>query len=103
MPHLTAAVTATSYFKADTCNSLTFFFTDIQKKQPDDDCAPKTSSNSNSSQADIYCNETNSSISQSLISIPNTSEDPSPGEMGASSLPAQDGKRAVNHSEILVR
>lgn len=65
-------------------------FADIQKKQPDNDCAPQTSSSSNSSQADIFCNETNSSISQSLMSMPDTSEDPSPGEMGASSLPAQD-------------
>lgn len=79
-----------------------FFFTDIQKKQPDDDCAPKASSSSSSSQADIFCNETNSSISQSLMSMPNTSEDPSPGETGASSLPAQDGKTSVDHSEMNV-
>lgn len=73
-----------------------FFFIDIQKKQPDDDCAPKasSSSSSSSSQADIFCNETNSSITQTLMSMPNTSEDPSPGETGAASLPAQDGKTA---------
>lgn len=71
------------------------FFTDIQKKQPDDDCAPKTSSNSNSSQADIYYNEPNGSITQSLMSMPNTSGDISPAETGESSLPAQDGKMAV--------
>ncbi|KAL7405540.1 hypothetical protein ABVT39_002825 [Epinephelus coioides] len=38
----------------------------------------------------MFCNETNSSISQSLMSMPNASEDPSPGEMGVPSLPAQD-------------
>ncbi|XP_034535838.1 AN1-type zinc finger protein 3 isoform X4 [Notolabrus celidotus] len=66
-------------------------FSDIQKKQPDDDCAPKASaSSSSSSQTDIFCNDTSSSISQSLISMPNTSEEPSPGEEGVTSLPAQD-------------
>ncbi|XP_035538313.1 AN1-type zinc finger protein 3 [Morone saxatilis] len=73
-----------------TMNLCSKCFADIQKKQPDDDCAPKASSSSSSSQADIFCNETNSSISQSLISMPNTSEDTSPGETGVSSLPAQD-------------
>ncbi|TKS69899.1 Zinc finger protein 3 [Collichthys lucidus] len=72
-----------------TMNLCSKCFADIQKKQPDNDCAPKASSSSNSSQADVFCNETNSSISQSLMSMPNT-EDPSPGEMGASSLPARD-------------
>lgn len=100
MPPLFALLpklTTTPYAKADRCaqicthKSLNFFI-DVQKKQPDDDCAPKASSSSSSSQADIFCNETNSSISQSLLSMPNMSEDPSPGETGATSLPAQDGK-----------
>lgn len=65
-------------------------FADIQKKQPDNDCAPKASSSSSSSQTDVFCNETNSSISQSLMSMTNASEDPSPGETGVMSLPAQD-------------
>ncbi|XP_041792856.1 AN1-type zinc finger protein 3-like isoform X2 [Chelmon rostratus] len=73
-----------------TMNLCSKCFADIQKKQPDDDCAPKASSSSSSSQADIFCNETNSSISQSLMSMPNTSEDPLPGETGASSPAAQD-------------
>nr|XP_019935792.1 PREDICTED: AN1-type zinc finger protein 3 [Paralichthys olivaceus] len=76
-----------------TMNLCSKCFADIQKKQPDNDCAPKassSSSSSSSSQADIFCNETNSSISQSLMSMPNTSEEPSPGETGVTSLPAQD-------------
>ncbi|XP_038556750.1 AN1-type zinc finger protein 3-like isoform X1 [Micropterus salmoides] len=73
-----------------TMNLCSKCFADIQKKQPDNDCAPKASSSSSGSQADVFCNETNSSISQSLMSMPNTSEDPSPGETGATSLPAQD-------------
>jgi len=69
---------------------------DIQKKQPDDDRAPKASSSSGSSQADIFRTETNGGISQSLMSMPKASEDPSPGETGAPSLPALDGRTAVN-------
>lgn len=66
--------------------------TDIQKKQPDSDCAPKATSSSGSSQADIFCNNATSSISQSLIPTPDTSEDPPPGDVGSTSLPALDGK-----------
>ncbi|KAM7423855.1 hypothetical protein PAMA_000290 [Pampus argenteus] len=73
-----------------TMNLCSKCFADIQKKQPDDDCAPKASSSSSSSQADIFCNESNSSISQSLMSMSNTSEEPLPGETGVTSLPAQD-------------
>ncbi|XP_039991018.1 AN1-type zinc finger protein 3-like isoform X2 [Xiphias gladius] len=73
-----------------TMNLCSKCFADIQKKQPDNDCAPKASSSSSSSPADIFCNETSGSISQSLMSMPNASEDPSPGEMGVTSLPAQD-------------
>lgn len=73
-----------------TMNLCSKCFADIQKKQPDEDCAPKASSSSSSSQADIFCNDTNSSISQSLISMPNSSENPLPVETGVASLPAQD-------------
>ncbi|CAI5645891.1 AN1-type zinc finger protein 3 isoform X2 [Oreochromis niloticus] len=68
-----------------TMNLCSKCFADTQKKQPNDDCAPKASSNSNTSQADMFCNETNNSISQSLIS-----EDPLPGEIGVTSVPVQD-------------
>ncbi|XP_026234714.1 AN1-type zinc finger protein 3-like isoform X2 [Anabas testudineus] len=73
-----------------TMNLCSKCFADVQKKQPDGDCAPKAPSSSSSSQEDIFCNETNSSISQSLMSMPNASEDPSPGEVGVTSVPAQD-------------
>ncbi|XP_074522495.1 AN1-type zinc finger protein 3 homolog isoform X2 [Halichoeres trimaculatus] len=73
-----------------TMNLCSKCFADIQKKQSDDDCAPKASTSSSSSQKDIFCNETSSSISQSLISMPDTSEEPSPGEEGVTSLPTQD-------------
>ncbi|KAM8894076.1 AN1-type zinc finger protein 3 homolog [Spinachia spinachia] len=74
-----------------TMNLCSKCFSDIQKKPPDDDCAPKASSSSSSNQADIFCTETNGSISQSLMLMPSTSEDPSPGgETAAPSLPAQD-------------
>ncbi|XP_056268247.1 AN1-type zinc finger protein 3 [Pseudoliparis swirei] len=73
-----------------TMNHCSKCFADIQKKQPDDDRAPKASSSSGSSQADIFRTETNGGISQSLMSMPKASEDPSPGETGAPSLPALD-------------
>ncbi|XP_005796226.1 AN1-type zinc finger protein 3-like isoform X2 [Xiphophorus maculatus] len=65
-------------------------FADTEKKQPNDDCAPKTSSSTSSSQTDIFCTETNS-ISQSLMSRSNTSEEPSPGETGVASVHIQNG------------
>uniref|UniRef100_G3PVC4 A20-type domain-containing protein n=1 Tax=Gasterosteus aculeatus aculeatus TaxID=481459 RepID=G3PVC4_GASAC len=74
-----------------TMNLCSKCFSDIQNKPPDDDCAPKASASSSSNQADIFCAETNGSISQSLMTMPSTSEDPSPaGETGETSLPAQD-------------
>lgn len=96
MPHLLGLLPKLTTPSRPRSGNLSLFFpTDIQKKQPDDDCASKASSSSSSSQADIFCNDTNSSISQSLMSVPNTSEEPSPEETAASSLPAQDGKTAV--------
>ncbi|XP_047436548.1 AN1-type zinc finger protein 3 [Mugil cephalus] len=74
-----------------TMNLCSKCFADIQKKQPNDDCAPKASSSSSNSQADIFCNDTNSSISQSLMSMPSTSEDPLPRETVVTSVPVQDG------------
>uniref|UniRef100_A0A3P9GXQ5 Zinc finger, AN1-type domain 3 n=1 Tax=Oryzias latipes TaxID=8090 RepID=A0A3P9GXQ5_ORYLA len=64
-------------------------FADTQKKQPNDDCIPKATSSTSSSQPDVFCNETNSTISQSLTT-PNTSEDPLPGDTGATSVPVQE-------------
>ncbi|XP_041842491.1 AN1-type zinc finger protein 3-like [Melanotaenia boesemani] len=73
-----------------TMNLCSKCFADVKKKQPNDDCAPKASSSTSSSQTDIFCNETNSSISQSMT-MPNTSEDPLPGETGVTSVPVQEG------------
>ncbi|KAF3686252.1 AN1-type zinc finger protein 3 [Channa argus] len=73
-----------------TMNLCSKCFADVQKKQTDNDCTPKTPSSSSSSQEDIFCKEASGSISQSLMSLSNASEDPSSGEMGVTSLPAQD-------------
>lgn len=54
-------------------------FADIQKKQPDEDCAAKSSSSSSCSQPDIYCNDANKNSSPALTSTATTSEDPAPG------------------------
>uniref|UniRef100_UPI003AAA48A0 AN1-type zinc finger protein 3 homolog isoform X3 n=1 Tax=Centroberyx gerrardi TaxID=166262 RepID=UPI003AAA48A0 len=77
-----------------TMNLCSKCFADIQKKQPDEDCAPKAAPSSSSSQADVFCNETNSSISQSLMSMPDTSEEPSPVEAAVTSLPAQEASES---------
>uniref|UniRef100_A0A3P9IPS5 Zinc finger, AN1-type domain 3 n=1 Tax=Oryzias latipes TaxID=8090 RepID=A0A3P9IPS5_ORYLA len=71
------------------------FLTDTQKKQPNDDCIPKATSSTSSSQPDVFCNETNSTISQSLTT-PNTSEDPLPGDTGATSVPVQEASESEN-------
>lgn len=73
-----------------TMNLCSKCFADIQKKQPDEDCAPNASSSSSNSQADVFCNETNSSISQSLMVMPSTSEEPLALETEVKSLPAQE-------------
>ncbi|XP_015233722.1 AN1-type zinc finger protein 3-like [Cyprinodon tularosa] len=66
-------------------------FADTEKKQSNDDCAPKTSSSTTtSSQTDIFCSETNS-ISQSLMSRSSNSEEPLPGETGVTSVHIQNG------------
>lgn len=61
---------------------------DVQKKQPDNDCAPKPASSS--SQEEIFCNETNSSTQTSTV-MSMSESGPSSGEVGAASLPASDG------------
>lgn len=65
---------------------------DVQKKRPENDvnasggCSPKSSSSC--SQTDVYCNETDSSISQSL----NTPGDPRPVQVRASPFPPDAGE-----------
>ncbi|XP_077569677.1 AN1-type zinc finger protein 3 isoform X1 [Stigmatopora nigra] len=72
-----------------TMNLCSKCFADIQKKQPDG-ASKASSSSSSSTQADVFCNETNKSISQSFIAMSDTSEDPLPGDAAATSLPAQE-------------
>lgn len=54
-------------------------FADVQKKQPDENCATKSSSSSICSQPDLFCNDANNSLSPALTSKPNTAENPEPG------------------------
>lgn len=61
-----------------TMNLCSKCFADIQKKQPDEDCAMKSSSSSNCSQPDVFCNDANNSLSPALTSAPNTPENPTP-------------------------
>ncbi|KAM9817191.1 AN1-type zinc finger protein 3 homolog [Neosynchiropus ocellatus] len=70
-----------------TMNLCSKCFADVQKKQPVDDCAPKPSTSSSSSQTDIFCNEPNGSNSSSCQTLATPEE---PEDSGAASRPAQD-------------
>lgn len=67
-----------------TMNLCSKCFADVQKKQPDEDCAAKSSSSSSCSQPDIFCNDANNSLSPALTSTATTSEDPTPGHTAPS-------------------
>uniref|UniRef100_A0A3B4CK79 AN1-type domain-containing protein n=1 Tax=Pygocentrus nattereri TaxID=42514 RepID=A0A3B4CK79_PYGNA len=60
-----------------TMNLCSKCFADIQKKQPDEDCASEPAPGSSNSQSAVFCNETSSSSSQTLSSTPVSSEGPS--------------------------
>ncbi|XP_037103390.1 AN1-type zinc finger protein 3-like [Syngnathus acus] len=72
-----------------TMNLCSKCFADIQKKQPDG-ASKASSSPSSSSQADVFCSETNKGIGQSFIAMSDSSDDPLPGDAAVTSLPAQD-------------
>ncbi|XP_020344951.1 AN1-type zinc finger protein 3 isoform X2 [Oncorhynchus kisutch] len=73
-----------------TMNLCSKCFTDIEKKQPGEDCAPEPAPSSSNSQSVIFYSESSSSSSQSLSSAPVSSEDPLPGDTEATPLPEQD-------------
>ncbi|XP_024295466.1 AN1-type zinc finger protein 3 isoform X4 [Oncorhynchus tshawytscha] len=73
-----------------TMNLCSKCFTDIEKKQPGEDCAPEPAPSSSNSQSVIFYSESSSSSSQSLSSAPVSSEDPLPGDTQATPLPEQD-------------
>lgn len=62
-----------------TMNLCSKCFADIQKKQPDEDCATQSASSSNCSQPDVFCNDGSNSLSPALTSMPITPENPPPG------------------------
>lgn len=66
---------------------------DIQKKQPDEDCPPEPEPSPSNNQSAVFCSETNSSSSQSLLLTPVSSEAPSQEDSGAPPLPAQEGNQ----------
>lgn len=65
-------------------------FADIHENKTDEDCTPKPTPSSSSSQADVFCNEANSSLGQSCMSTPVPSEEVSPDETAATSPPANE-------------
>ncbi|XP_020344953.1 AN1-type zinc finger protein 3 isoform X3 [Oncorhynchus kisutch] len=77
-----------------TMNLCSKCFTDIEKKQPGEDCAPEPAPSSSNSQSVIFYSESSSSSSQSLSSAPVSSEDPLPGDTEATPLPEQDASES---------
>ncbi|KAM6981035.1 AN1-type zinc finger protein 3 [Aplochiton taeniatus] len=71
-----------------TMNLCSKCFSDIEQKQPDEECPSEAAPSSSSTQPDVFCNEKGSS--QPLSSAPVTSEEPSPADIGATPLPAQE-------------
>ncbi|KAL0969881.1 hypothetical protein UPYG_G00233760 [Umbra pygmaea] len=63
------------------------FAADIEKKQPGE-CASQTAPSSNSSQSAVFCSETSSS--QSLSTVPVSSEEPSPKDTGDTPHPGRE-------------
>ncbi|XP_064781774.1 AN1-type zinc finger protein 3-like isoform X3 [Oncorhynchus masou masou] len=80
-----------------TMNLCSKCFTDIEKKQPGEDCAPEpapSSSSTSNSQSVIFYSESSSSSSQSLSSAPVSSEDLLPRDTEATPLPEQDASES---------
>ncbi|XP_013981638.1 AN1-type zinc finger protein 3 isoform X2 [Salmo salar] len=77
-----------------TMNLCSKCFTDIEKKQPGEDCAPEPAPSSSNSQSVIFYSESSSSSSQSLSSAPVSSEDPLLGNTEATPLPEQDASES---------
>uniref|UniRef100_A0A3B1IW42 Zinc finger, AN1-type domain 3 n=1 Tax=Astyanax mexicanus TaxID=7994 RepID=A0A3B1IW42_ASTMX len=74
---LNQSLLSCSFFRSSkTMNLCSKCFADIQKKQPDEDCASEPTPSSSNSQSAVFCNETSSS-SQTLSSTPVVSEGPS--------------------------
>ncbi|KAG7460582.1 hypothetical protein MATL_G00200280 [Megalops atlanticus] len=74
-----------------TMNLCSKCFADIQKKQPDEDCAPETAPSSSSSQSAVFCSDSSSSSSQSLSLVPVGREQPSAGDSGPTLPGTQEG------------
>uniref|UniRef100_A0A8C9VC68 Zinc finger, AN1-type domain 3 n=1 Tax=Scleropages formosus TaxID=113540 RepID=A0A8C9VC68_SCLFO len=75
-----------------TMNLCSKCFADVQKKQPHEDCTPpEPTPSTGSSQSAVFCSETSSSSSQSLSSVPASSQEPSPEATGPMPPLAQEG------------
>lgn len=68
--------------------------TDIQKKQPGEDCTSKPIQSTGSSQSSVFSSETSSSSSQSVLSSPpSSSEQPSTEEPSPTFPSTREGKK----------
>ncbi|XP_019900308.1 AN1-type zinc finger protein 3 isoform X2 [Esox lucius] len=81
---------------SETMNLCSKCFADIEKKQPDVDCAsnpPPSSNSSSSSQSIVFCSETSSSQS---LSLSVSSEESSPDDTEATPRHAQEASESEN-------
>ncbi|KAG9347328.1 hypothetical protein JZ751_004895 [Albula glossodonta] len=74
-----------------TMNLCSKCFADIQKKQPDEDCAPDTAPSTSSSQSAVFCSDMSSSSSQSLSLVPVSCDQPSAEGTGPTLPSTQEG------------
>ncbi|KAJ8347322.1 hypothetical protein SKAU_G00287230 [Synaphobranchus kaupii] len=72
-----------------TMNLCSKCFSDIEKKQAGEDCAPGPAPGASGSQSTVFCSDMSSSSSQSLSSTPVRSEEPSPEDAGPTCPAAQ--------------
>lgn len=85
-----------------TMNLCSKCFADVQKKQPDEDCPPEPEPSPSNNQSSVFCSETNSSSSQSLLLTPVNPETPLQEESSAAHHPTQDEASGLdaNHTPL---
>ncbi|XP_056463922.1 AN1-type zinc finger protein 3-like isoform X1 [Gadus chalcogrammus] len=68
-----------------TLNRCSKCFADVQKKETDEECPPKSAPGTSNNQSDVFCNESNSNLGQSLTSTATPSEEAPLSEAGTTS------------------
>lgn len=92
-PSLSVSISLSYFYIFSLFAYLLSLTTDIQKKQPGEDCTSKPIQSTGSSQSPVFSSETSSSSSQSpLSSLPSSSEQPSAEEPSPTFPSTREGK-----------